>query len=141
MPTLPDDTPEDPQRLLASTRELTDVVRRAQSGGWFALLVFGSVTLLAAPFLRYGPHARHCAHYGHGAYVCSVYPALALWYWPIALTAGYVMVASFSLQRARLRGVGTRVQPYIGVGVLLALLATGWALWANTHPAFLAQTA
>jgi hypothetical protein len=32
------------------------------------------------------------------------------------------------------------VQPFVVVGAVVALSATAWALWANAHPAFLAQT-
>jgi hypothetical protein len=36
--------------------------------------------------------------------------------------------------------VGTRAQPYVVVGAVVTLLIGAWALWANTHPAFLAGT-
>lgn len=133
-------SPDDPRALLATTRALTRTTRRDQGAGWFALLVFGVVTLLATPFLRYGPHFRHCAARGAVVQVCSVYPTLALWYWPIALVVGYVAVAWFYLRRANQRGVGTRVQPYIYVGVLLGILTALWAVWALAHPAFFADT-
>ena len=32
------------------------------------------------------------------------------------------------------------MQPYVVVGVVLALLTTAWALWADAHPTFLAET-
>jgi hypothetical protein len=32
------------------------------------------------------------------------------------------------------------VQPYVLVGAVLAVVTTSWALWADGHPAFLAET-
>jgi hypothetical protein len=133
-------TPDDPRSLLTATRELTRSVRRAQGGGWFALLVFGAATLLAIQFFRYGPHFRHCAVRSGVTSVCTVYPTLALWYWPVVLLLGYAVIGFFYLRRSRIRGVGTRVWPYICVGVFLGLLAAAWAVWALAHPAFLAES-
>lgn len=133
-------SPDDPRQMLATTRSLTRTVRRAQGAAWFAPLVFGAMTLLAAPFLRYGPRFRHCAATGGHTIACTVYPTLALWYWPIALVVGYAAIAWFYLRRSRKRGVGSRVQPFIGVGMLIGLLAAAWAVWGLTHPVFLAET-
>jgi len=132
--------PEDPRSLLASSRELTRKVRRDQGAAWFALLVFGLVLLFATPFLRYGPHFRHCATRHGSLRVCTVYPTLALWYWPVALLLGYGLIGGFYIRRSRAQGLGSRVQVYLAVGVLLAVLTTAWALWANTHPGFLADS-
>lgn len=131
---------DDPQDLLAATRDLTRQVRRAQRGAWFPLLVFAAVTFAAIPFNRYGPHRAHCSSTHGLVSACVVQPALALWYWPVALLAAYVAVSWFYVRRAHDRGVGTRVQPYVVVGAVLAVLIGAWALWANSHPAFLAGT-
>jgi hypothetical protein len=131
----------DPQHLLATTRELTRHVRHLQRGGWFPLLVFTAVTFAAIAFDRYGRHAAaHCTSLQGGGYVCAGYSPLTLWYWPVALLLAYVAISGFYLHQARLRGVGTRVQPYVLVGVLLALLATAWALWSTAHLGFLAES-
>ncbi|HEV7196992.1 MAG TPA: hypothetical protein VGN19_13745, partial [Pedococcus sp.] len=115
-------------------------MRRDQGAGWFALLVVAAVTLFAIPFYRYGPHLRRCTPPGDVVRACTVYPTLALWYWPAALVLGYVAIAWFYVRRARRRGVGTRVQPYVAVGVVLGLLAAAWLVWALVHPASLAAT-
>jgi hypothetical protein len=131
---------DDPQNLLSTTRELTRRVRLTQRGAWFPLLVFAAVTVGAIPFNRYGPHPIHCTSSRGGGHVCIAYSALGLWYWPVALLAAYVAISWFYLHRAHQRGVGTRVQPYVVVGAVLALLTTAWALWVYAHPAFLAET-
>jgi hypothetical protein len=130
----------DPQSLLSSTHELTHRVRLTQRGGWFPLLIFAAVTFGAIPFNRYGPHTIHCSATHGASKVCIAYSALALWYWPIALLAAYVVISWFYLRRSERRGVGTRVWPFVAVGAVLTLLVTGWAFWADAHPAFLAYT-
>jgi hypothetical protein len=129
------------QDLLVETRELTRRVRHEQRGGWFPLLVFAIVTLAAIPFDHYGHHlVTHCTSLHHGGYVCTGYSQATLWYWPVALLLAYVAISAFYLHQSRKRGIGTRVQPYVVVGVVLVLLVTAWALWAQAHPAFLAQS-
>lgn len=133
--------PEDARQLLTSTRELSRRVLREQRGAWFALLVFSAVTFAATPFYRYGPITRHCGsvHRDTGR-VCTVHPTLALWYWPVMLLLAYAAISWFFLRRAAQRGVGTRAQPFVALGVLLVALATVWTSWALTHPAFLAES-
>lgn len=131
---------DDARNLLSATRHLTRRVRLTQRGAWFPLLVFAAVTLGAAPFNRYGHHPVHCTASPGGGHVCIAYSELALWYWPVALLAAYVAISWFYLHRAHRRGVGTRVQPFVVAGAVLALLTTAWALWVYAHPAFLAET-
>jgi len=130
----------DPRGVLSATRDLTQRVRVAQRGAWFPLLVFAAVTFAAIPFNRYGRHPTECRVTQGGGSVCTIHSALALWYWPVALMTGYLVITWFYLRRSHHRGVGTRVQPYVAVGAVLTLLVTLWALWANAHPAFLVDT-
>jgi hypothetical protein len=123
--------PLGPRELLTSVRDLTRQVRIAQRATWFPLVVFALIILGAVPVTRSGPRhpgacrllsARDTA--GHVVEVCwSVRPWLSI-YWPVALVLAYAAIAGFYLYRSRRRGVGTRVQPYIIVGVVVALLAT-----------------
>ena len=48
---------DDPRRLLSSTRELAQRVRKEQRATWFPLLVFAAVTFAAIPVLRFS--GRH----------------------------------------------------------------------------------
>lgn len=134
---------DDPQRLLSATRDLARRVRRAQRGAWFPLLMFAVVTFAAVPFDRYG-HYRSVScesRQGGAVFVCSRYSPLAFWYWPAAVVLAYLAICWFYLRRSRRRGVGTRIQPYIAVGLILVVLITGFALWGVHHPIFQAEVA
>ncbi len=131
---------DNPQHLLAATRELTRRVRLEQRGAWFPLLLFAAVTFAAIPFYGYGPTTRHCGSVHVTGTICTVYPTLVLWYWPISLLLAYVAISWFYLHRARQRGVGTRARPFVVLGVLLVVLANVWLSWFLTHPGFLSGT-
>lgn len=130
----------DPRHLLTATRELTLRVRRKQRAAWLPLLVFAAATLAAIPFYRYGHPTRHCSSVNGGGQVCTVYPTLALWYWPVALLLAYIGISWFYVHRARQRGVCSRVRPFVVFGVLAVVLATSGEFWSIDHPAFLAES-
>jgi len=124
-----------------ATRELRRRVRNKQRGGWFPLSAFAFITFVAIPFDHFGHHlVVRCASTQNGGYLCAGYQPAALWYWPVALLLAYVAISVFYLHQSRERGVGTRIRPYVVVGVVLAVLVTAWALWAQAHPAFLAES-
>jgi hypothetical protein len=133
MSTDPADAGGDPRQLLSGSRALARQVRAEQRAIWFPLLVFATVTFAAIPVDRYGHRVLTCDAVPGGR-ICSVYSSPAFVYWPIALVLAYVAIAAFSLHRARARGVGTRVLPYVVVGIVVAVLVTGAALWAAHHP-------
>ena len=66
--------------------------------------------------------------------LCTVVSTWSFVYWPIALLLAYVTIAGFYVHQARQRGVGTRISPYIVVGVMIAALVTAAALWLAHHP-------
>jgi hypothetical protein len=137
MTTQPVPSSSDPRHLLAATRDLARRVRREQRGAWFPVLVFAAVTFAATPFDRYGHRGpTHCASLNGGS-VCTVYSPLTMWYWSVALLLAYVAISWFYIHRSGKLGVGTRVQPYVVVGVVLALLTIAYGLWTATHPASL----
>jgi hypothetical protein len=119
--------------------DLTRRIRIAQRGTWLPLLVFAVITLGAIPIDRYGPHHPGACRYfpgpgGQAARVCwSVAPA-HLVYWPIALVLAYVAIAGFYMYQARQRGIGTRIQPYVVVGIVIAALVTAATLWQLRRP-------
>jgi hypothetical protein len=123
----------DPRQLLSGSRSLARRVRAEQRATWFPLLVFATVTFAAIPVDRYGHRVLTCTAVPNGR-ICSVYTGPAFVYWPVALVLAYVVIAAFSVHRARARGVGTRVLPYVVVGIVVAILVTGAASWAAHHP-------
>ena len=125
---------DNPRELLTSVRDLTRQVRIAQRGTWFPLLVFAVITLGAIPFNRYGPHHPGACRYfpgpdGQVAKVCWAIGPWLLVYWPIALVLAYMAIAGFYVYRARLRGLGTRIRPYVVVGIVIAVLVTAATFW------------
>jgi hypothetical protein len=124
---------DSPHELLSATRRLTLRVRQAQRGTWFPLLLFGVITLASGPFLVSSHHAIDCRMLSPGK-VCLAFSPWSYVYWPLALVLAYAVVAVFYLHRARRRGVGTRVRPYVFAGIIIAAAATGASLWLVTHP-------
>jgi len=133
MSTDPGSAGGDPRQLLSGSRALARRVRAEQRAIWFPLLVFAAVTFAAIPVDRYSHRVLTC-EVVPGGRICSVYSSPAIVYWPVALVLAYVAIAAFSLHRARARGVGTRVLPYVVVGIVVAVLVTGVALWVAHHP-------
>ena len=128
---------DDPRRLLSSARELADRVREAQRVTWFPLLVFAAVTFAAIPADRYGHYATTCRAVRAAepaGRVCAAYSTAVFVYWPIALVLAYIGIAACYIHTSRARGVGTRVQPYVIAGIVIAVLLTCASLWAAHHP-------
>jgi len=129
---------DNPRQLLSSTHELTQRVREAQRGTWFPLVLLGLVVVAAAPFYSLGSHGHvTCGPvtvtHGPGGGVgigktCFVaYGWSAFIYWMVALVLAYVVIAGFYVLRARRRGVGARIRPYVMAGIAALLLVA--ALW------------
>ncbi|GAA1182225.1 hypothetical protein GCM10009664_55500 [Kitasatospora gansuensis] len=100
---------------------MVDQVRREQRGAWFPLLVFAAVRFGAAPVVRYGQgdHVR-----------------LAFWYYPMALVLAYVAITWFYLRRSNRLGLGTRVGPYVALGIALALPISANEMWRSMGSGF-----
>lgn len=124
---------DSPRERLSATRGLALRVRQAQRGTWFPLLLFGVITLASGLFLVGGHHAVDCRTLSPGK-VCLAFSPWSYLYWSLALVLAYAVVAVFYLHRARRRGVGTRVRPYVFAGIIIAAAATGGSLWLLTHP-------
>jgi hypothetical protein len=127
-----------PRQLLSTAHELTRRVRKAQRGTWFPLVLLGLVVVAAAPFYRLGSHGHitcgpvtvtHRPGGGVGVsktcFIAYGWPVLI--YWMVALVLAYVVIAGFYVLRARRRGVGARVLPYVMAGIAgLVLVAALW---------------
>lgn len=107
----------------------------AQRATWFPLLVLSAATFVAIPVYRLtGAHLGSCTAVPPGGRICTAAYAAAFVYWPIVLVLAYVAVAAFYLWRTWVRGVASRVRPYVIVGIILAAAVTGAALWILHHP-------
>lgn len=128
--------PDSPREVLAGLGDLTRRVRAAQRGTWFPLLLLGVLTLGGIPVSHFltevvsapCPAVRPavgtgCTMTRHGSPV----------YWPLGLALAYTATAVFYLRRARNRGVGSRVGPYVLTGIALVALVTATALWGTRH--------
>lgn len=125
---------DDPRRLLSSTRELAQRVRKAQRATWFPLLVLALVTFAAIPVLRFGArHAGTCSAVPGGK-ICTIYSDQQFIYWPIALVLAYAVIAAFYIRRSHAQGVETRVRPYAIAGIVIAVALTALALWEVHNP-------
>jgi len=129
---------DDARELLTSVRDLTRQVRAAQRGTWFPLLLFAVIALGAIPVSQHGGRRLVGCRPNPGPTgqirSCGVYSLGALLYWSIALALAYAAIAAFYLFQARRRGVGTRVQPYVLFGVIIAAILTAVTLWSVYHP-------
>jgi hypothetical protein len=128
---------DSPGQLLSATHELTRRVRQAQRATWFPLVLLGLVVVAAVPVYRYGsrldiscvPVRGGVPARGGVAERCLVtyggWPAFI--YWMAALVLAYAVIAGFYVLRARRRGVGARIRPYVLAGIAgLILVALIW---------------
>jgi hypothetical protein len=110
-------------------------VRSAQRHTWFPLLVFAVIMLTAIPVYRYAPiHRGQCRLGPDGTSVCAAVIPLVLAYWPVMLVLAYAAIATYYIRQSRRQGIGTRIRPYVVVGVILAGLLAGATLWRASHP-------
>ena len=119
----PETIADTPGQLLSATHDLALRVRRAQRGTWFPLVLLGLVVIGAAPVYRFGSGGRVSCGTTHGpggevlrtCFFSYGWPAFI--YWMIVLVLAYAVIAGFYLLRARKRGVGSRVRPYVTAGI------------------------
>jgi len=124
-------------------------VRHAQRATWFPLVVLGVVVVGSAPFYRLGRQAVTCdpalgARGGvqiiNGGTCTQVIGWPVGIYWIVAFVLAYVAIAAFYVHRARKRGVGARVLPYVGAGIAAGLvfgLASALSQQLNLERVFL----
>jgi hypothetical protein len=124
---------DNPHRLLATARQLTQRVRKDQRATWVPLLVFAVLTFASIPVRRYSGHYMTCRAMSPGR-ICTTYSNADLVYWPIALVLAYVAIVAFYIHRSRARGIGTRIRPYAIAGIVIAVVLSGVASWELHHP-------
>ncbi|GII56856.1 hypothetical protein Pth03_52450 [Planotetraspora thailandica] len=131
------------RQVFSTTEHLTRRVRQAQRGTWFPLVLLGLVVVAAAPFYRLGRQVVTCdPALGARGGVEIIYKGTCVqvvgWpagvYWISAFVLAYAAIAAFYVHRARTRGVGARILPYVGAGVAVGLVfgvLSGWAQQLN----------
>jgi hypothetical protein len=136
------------RQALSATRQLTRRVRHAQRGTWFPLVLLGLVVVASVPFYRLGRHVVTCdpalgARGGVEIIDRDVCVQVIGWpvgvYWILALVLAYVAIAAFYVYRARSRGVGARILPYVGSGIAAGLvfgIASAWTQQLNLEGYF-----
>ncbi|MFE0463256.1 hypothetical protein ACFW1A_28790 [Kitasatospora sp. NPDC058965] len=129
-----------PREVLADLGELTRRVRSAQRGTWFPLLLFGVLTLGGILVDRLTFTLRtvtDCPAGPGGAPGPASCPVAAVQgaplYWTVGIALAYAATAWFYLRRARLRGVGSPVRPYLLAGVAMLALVAATTAWATRH--------
>ena len=99
--------------MLATAQTQRRRARADVRGEWFALVLFGILTLVGAPLyaqqLSFGP---------------STFPWADL-YWIVAGSLGYVTVVVYYRRREAERGIGSSLAPYVWVGVGLFFFTFG----------------
>ncbi|MFF4139723.1 hypothetical protein ACFY1B_52250 [Streptomyces mirabilis] len=129
-------SPDTPHEVLASLGDLTRRVRAAQRGTWFPLLLLGALTLGGILVGRFTfkvetvPCPAGDAVTGGG---CTLITQGSALYWTLGIALAYAATAFFYIRRARDRGVGTRVRPYILTGIALVGLVAATASWSTRH--------
>jgi hypothetical protein len=131
------------RQALSTTQQLTRRVRHAQRGTWFPLVLLGLVVVASAPFYRLGRHVATCdPALGARGGVMIINKGTCVqvvgWpvgvYWIFAFVLAYVAIAAFYVFRARRRGVGARILPYVGSGIAAGLIfgiASAWTHQLN----------
>lgn len=137
---------------LAYADELRRRTRVARDGGWFALLVFGAVVMVATFFYRspgLTAHSPGC-HSSTNGFYCTLtnaskgpfgaglgtpFPSAenvspwATTYWTISIFVGICTVVAFYRLRSRASGVTGRIWPFACIGtaaLALAIASRGW---------------
>ncbi|MGW4645611.1 hypothetical protein [Kitasatospora sp. NPDC004289] len=125
-----------PHDVLAALGDLTRRVRAAQRGTWFPLLLLGLLVLggIAVNRLTQSVRAVPCGPDAPGpGGDCTLVSQGSPAYWLIGFALVYTATAAFYLHRARRRGVGTTVRPYVLTGAALLLLVGATEFWSTRH--------
>jgi hypothetical protein len=130
-------SPGTPREVLASLGALTREVRAAQRATWFPLLIFGVFTLggILVSRFTFRSYETTCptppGSDNSGPQACTMVKQGSMLYWMIGLAVAYTVITIFYVRRARSRGVGTPIRPYVITGLVLAGLAAATALWVT----------
>lgn len=126
-------TPGNPRAVLTGLGDLTRKVRIAQRGTWFPLLLLG-LLLTGGIFvnqLTFNAHSFPCPASFDARATCVRVTQGSPWYWSLGLVLVYAATAAFYIGRARSRGVGSIVRPYVIAGIVIVLLVAPTRFWSG----------
>ncbi|MFD8699703.1 hypothetical protein [Kitasatospora purpeofusca] len=129
-----------PQEVLASLGDLTRRVRAAQRATWFPLLLFGLLTLGGILVDRLTFRVEDVTPCPPGPSradvvltICTAAKQGSPLYWTAGIALVYAATAVLYVRRARDRGVGTTVRPYVLTGIVVVALVAATTFWAGRH--------
>jgi hypothetical protein len=123
-----------PREVLAGLNDLARRVRAAQRGTWFPLLLLGLLLLggILVDRLTFHIHTVSCrADVLPDAVGCVQVKQGSPLYWTLGLALVYAVTAVFYISRARRRGVGSTVRPYLLVGLVVLALVAPTRFWGT----------
>jgi uncharacterized membrane protein len=119
-----------PDQLLTELATLRRQARAARHGYWFPLVLFGLLTIAAAPlYLVTAGQPTDLSSSPAGASPVML-GGMAInagrfyigWYWAVALVAGYLLTLLWYRRHARRAGIQTPARGYLITGVILTVL-------------------
>ncbi|WP_149030435.1 hypothetical protein [Kitasatospora sp. MBT66] len=129
-----------PQEVLASLGDLTRRVRAAQRATWFPLLLFGVLTLGGILVDRLTFRVEEVTPCPPGPSradvvltVCTAAKQGSPLYWTAGIALVYAATAVFYVRRARARGVGSPIRPYVLTGVALVVVVAATMFWVGRN--------
>ncbi len=135
MTTDPSNPWEEARNLLTNCQKLMERVRQKQRATWFPLFVLSAATFLAIPVLRFSQrHITTCGAPAGQGFVCHVYSAWGVWYWPAALVVAYFGISVFYIRRAHAQGIETRIRNFVIAGIHVVVIVTAMGYWAVHLP-------
>ncbi|MBS2532979.1 hypothetical protein KGQ20_09345 [Catenulispora sp. NF23] len=125
--------PGSPREVLAGLGDLTRRVRTAQRGTWFPLLLLGLLLAggIVVDRLTHSAHGFPCPPGAATGIACVRVKQGSPLYWSLGLVLVYAATAFFYLRRARSRGVGTLVRPFVIAGIVIVLLVAPTRFWTG----------
>jgi hypothetical protein len=131
-------SPGTPHEVLANLADLTRRVRAAQRGAWFPLLLLGALMLggILVDRFTFSVHSAPCPvnDTSPGTSTgCALIKQGSPLYWTLGLALAYAATAFFYIRRARNRGVGSPVRPYVLLGIVIVALVAPTRFWDTGH--------
>ncbi|MEY9928823.1 uncharacterized membrane protein YidH (DUF202 family) [Catenulispora sp. GP43] len=126
-------SPPNPGEVLAGLSALTRRVRTAQRGTWFPLLLLGLLLAggIVVDRLTFSAQIFRCPAVVNARVQCVHVTQGSPVYWTVGLVLVYAATGFFYVLRARRRGVGSVVRPYVVAGLVIVLVVAPTRFWTG----------